>query len=279
MSVGVDQERVAVVTGVTSGFGKEISQRLVNDGWIVNGLARTADKLNTMREQLGERFIPRPCDISEPAYLKDVRDEITDQFPVLNLLVHSAGMPLRLGAEETSPEDLRSAMDTNYHGAIAVIAAFRPALENADRADIIAITSAGAGIPNPGSAGYSASKAAIGQWMTFLAHGAPDNLGVHDIRPGNANTEGHPVEPREPLLPQLKEATDASHFIKAIFKDIKMRLTTTDVETVAEAVMSKIGQPSSQLYIPGFLRGIDGAATFMPMKMAAIVDSHRAKPE
>ena len=56
-------EKIALISGASSGFGLELSKILVNKGWKVIGLARRAEKLAQLKEELGDNFYPLVLDI------------------------------------------------------------------------------------------------------------------------------------------------------------------------------------------------------------------------
>lgn len=58
------QQQITLVTGASSGIGEALSKELIHQGYKVIGLARSVDKLNQMKEELGENFTPIECDVS-----------------------------------------------------------------------------------------------------------------------------------------------------------------------------------------------------------------------
>lgn len=230
---------VAVVTGASSkGFGEQIVHDLAADetDWYIWALARRGDRLQVLGELAGSGAME--CDLTNPEQVAEVSEEILAVTPNIHLLVNNAGMALRGRFGEVDPDDLERAMDTNYHGTRRITDGLRPGLERAAASgrhvDVVNVVSAAAGITNPRSGGYGASKAAqltLSRCQTVEFR--PLGISVHAVHPGKANTEGHPQKPSSSPI---------------------SRLTRTDIEAVSKAVLGRIGKPSGEVYVPGILR-------------------------
>lgn len=107
----------AVITGAGSGIGKAIAAAMVRSGATVVGLGRNKDKLLNASDEIGEKYIPYVCDVSEVRDLKNRISEIADQFDNkhIDILVNCAGT--KTGNEEvyfkTTPEDFDTVINTN----------------------------------------------------------------------------------------------------------------------------------------------------------------------
>src|SRR5689334_11112165 len=81
----IDQEPgTAIVTGAGRGFGREVAAALVDAGWRVVGLARTAADLAQVREELGDRFTPMSADAVDEAVARSAISEYQPSLLVLN---------------------------------------------------------------------------------------------------------------------------------------------------------------------------------------------------
>ncbi|KAH8373142.1 farnesol dehydrogenase [Drosophila serrata] len=111
--------RVAVVTGASSGIGAACCRDLVAKGMVVVGLARREDRLQELKDSLpaeqAKRFHPRKCDVSQEQEVIDTFAWIDAQLGGADVLVNNAGI-VRPGVgiiSEGNSSDLRAILDTN----------------------------------------------------------------------------------------------------------------------------------------------------------------------
>lgn len=246
---------IAVVTGASSGFGEEIVRRLADEGWMTIGVARRGDRLAALAEEVGGDYVV--CDITDPVRVRLAAGAILGWHVVggrapVNLLVNNAGMPLREHFDDADEAAVTEVTDTNYLGSFRMVTALLPGLEAAGQADIINVVSAAATITNPGSGPYGASKRAqLGYSQALAVDLRPRGINVHAILPGKADTEGHPQkESHSPLS----------------------RLTRTDIDSVADAVMDRIGKKPADVYVPKILKWVAVANVVAPVTTGRVVN-------
>ena len=110
------QNKSVVVTGASSGLGLIMSRAFAKRGGRVFGLARSADKLNELEDELGDAFQAVPCDVREEEQVRDAFETISESAGRVDVLVNNAGLG-RFGAvEELSVEDWDVQMETNVRG-------------------------------------------------------------------------------------------------------------------------------------------------------------------
>jgi short-subunit dehydrogenase len=241
---------IAVVTGATSGFGEEIFRRLAVS-YMPIAIARREDRLIDLTEEAGGEYYV--CDISNPGNVEAVASHILDQHPAINVLVNNAGMGLRYRFDDVDSEKAKEVMATNYMGTFLLTRALMPGLEEAaPDADIINIVSAAAGITNPHSGPYGASKAAqLAYSRSLMTDLAPRGIRVHTINPSKANTEGHPQSDSHSLL---------------------SRVTHTDIGSVATATLDRIGKKPREVYVPRIGKLLAVAQVVAPISTTRLVD-------
>src|SRR5689334_22794328 len=155
-SAGLPLKRIAVVTGASSGIGAAIAHALAQGGWQTVLLARREDRLRALAEEVGGEY--EVCDVGRRDDVERVAARIAERHPQLHLLVNNAGIPGRRGFAEIDLDRLEEVLRVNYLGAVWCLRAFLPALERAERSDVVNIVSV-AGTVAYGPAGpYSASK-------------------------------------------------------------------------------------------------------------------------
>ena len=158
--MGTLSEKVAVVTGATSGIGAALTRRLYTEGATVLGVGRRADVL-AEEETRGEgRFIGIATDLSDPGARPLAIEAITAYAPRIDLLVNNAGeasyeTPLELGYARW-----RKLFEVNLDAAIELSLALAPRL--APGGSLINVSSVTAKLPaNARFAAYAATKGAL----------------------------------------------------------------------------------------------------------------------
>lgn len=150
----MNNRRIAVVTGASSGIGAATARRLAAEGFEVICAARRRDRIEALAAEIGGRALA--CDITVDA---DV-DRLAQQAgPQLAVLVNNAGGAFR--QEPVAVADLaawQAMFDVNVLGAARVTQALLPALIAAQGV-IVFVTSTAADAPYEGGAGYNAAKA------------------------------------------------------------------------------------------------------------------------
>ena len=180
-------QRVAVVTGASSGIGAEIARALARRGWHCVLLARREDRLKPLAEEIGGEY--ELCDVTD----RDAVFAVAARHPQVNLLVNNAGIPARASFLEGDPEQIEAAMRTNYLAGIWCLRAFLPALEAAAPADVVNIVSVAGTVALPASGPYAASKhAQLAFSRATAAQLRNRGIRVHTIKPGFVETEGFP---------------------------------------------------------------------------------------
>ena len=177
-------QRIAVVTGASSGIGAEIARALAKRDWHCVLLARREDRLRALADEIGGAY--EICDVTD----RGAVDAVATRHPRLDLLVNNAGVPARSSFLEG---DVETALRTNYLGGIWCVRAFLPALEAAVPSDIVNIVSVAGTVALPASGPYAASKHAQ---LAFSRATAAELRGrgirVHTVKPGFVETEGFP---------------------------------------------------------------------------------------
>ncbi len=177
-------QRVAVVTGASSGIGAEIARALTARGWHCVLLARREDRLRTLAQELDAEY--EVCDVTDRAAV----EAAASRHPHVNLLVNNAGVPARASFLEG---DVETAMRTNYLGGIWCLRAFLPALEAAAPSDVVNIVSVAGTVALPASGPYAASKhAQLAFSRAMAAELRGRGIRVHTVKPGFVETEGFP---------------------------------------------------------------------------------------
>jgi NADP-dependent 3-hydroxy acid dehydrogenase YdfG len=182
-------ERIAVVTGASSGIGAATARQLARAGFHVVAGARRSDRLEPLAEEVGATTLA--LDVTDPASVDAFTAAVADRHGHADLLVNNAGAALGLDpVADGHDQDWQTMLDTNVVGLLRVTRGFLPLLRAAPHAHIVNLGSIAGFEVYPGGAGYAASKhavRAITQVLRLELNGEP--IRVTEIAPGMVETE------------------------------------------------------------------------------------------
>ncbi|MEQ9104523.1 MAG: SDR family oxidoreductase [Rhodothermales bacterium] len=185
-------DKVAVVTGASSGLGARFSKDLVAKGAQVFGLARRQDRLDALAEELGPRFTGIVCDVRLEDAVKDAFDRIGDR---VDILINNAGLGKFGPADEMSLETWQQLMDVNLTGVFLCTRAAIPLMRAQNEADgfgghILNVASVAGLIGNPNVGAYNVTKYGLrGYSESLFKELRNDGIKVTCIFPGSIETE------------------------------------------------------------------------------------------
>ena len=151
---------IALITGASAGLGEELARLLLQKGWVVIGVARNEAKLKQLHSEFAEIFHFRKCDVSDPAQIKKVSDDLKRQHLFPSLFFLNAG---RLDFEGDGALEMathRQTLDTNYFGTMGWIEQWLPHCLK-EGGTFVGFSSILAQQASPHIAAYCASKGAI----------------------------------------------------------------------------------------------------------------------
>lgn len=181
------EKKVVLITGASSGMGKEAALTLVREGHVVYGAARRVEKMRDLVEAGGHAVA---LDVTDEAQVREVVARILAEAGGIDVLVNNAGFGLYGAVEDTSLDDARRQFEVNLFGVAAITKAVLPSMRAQKRGRIINITSMGGKIHTPLGAWYHASKHALEGWSDCLRlETAPFGIDVVIVEPGAIATE------------------------------------------------------------------------------------------
>jgi NADP-dependent 3-hydroxy acid dehydrogenase YdfG len=182
-------ERIAVVTGASSGIGAATTRQLASVGFHVVAGARRTDRLRVLAEEVGATTLA--LDVTDPASVEAFAAAARDRHGRVDLLVNNAGTGVGLDpVADGRDEDWQATLDTNVVGLLRVTRTFLPLLRAAPSAHIVNLGSIAGFEVYPGGAGYAASKhavRAITDTLRLELNGEP--IRITEIAPGMVETE------------------------------------------------------------------------------------------
>ena len=186
-------KKTVVITGATSGFGKACVDRFAADGWNLVLVARREERLNEIKQDLGEDLKVHllPLDVRDREAVASSFASLPDEFSAVDVLVNNAGLALGLEPSwQTDLDDWDTMVDTNIKGVLYCTRALLPGMVERNSGQIVNIGSVAGNWPYPGGNVYGGTKAFVQQFSRNLRC---DLLGkkirVTNIEPGMAETE------------------------------------------------------------------------------------------
>ncbi|MBB5853076.1 SDR family oxidoreductase [Amycolatopsis umgeniensis] len=195
------ENRVAVVTGASSGIGEATARRLAASGAAVALIARRTDRLEMLAKEIegdGGTALVLAADVADAGAMRAAAAEVEAKLGRADLLFNNAGVMLAAPIDELATDDWQRMIDVNLTGLMNAIGAFVPHLvaSAAEKgvADLVNTSSIGAQGIFPSFAVYAASKAYVTHLSKNLrADLGPKHVRVAAIEPGLVETElqGH----------------------------------------------------------------------------------------
>ncbi len=145
---------LGLVTGASAGFGYSISKKLIELGYNVIGCGRRAEKLEELKQELGEKFYPLVFDMTDTAEnINKVLVDLPAEFQIgqIDLLVNNAGLALGLEpADKAELDDWYTMIDTNVKGLVTITRLILPSMVKKKSGLIINMGSIAGTYPYPG---------------------------------------------------------------------------------------------------------------------------------
>jgi NAD(P)-dependent dehydrogenase (short-subunit alcohol dehydrogenase family) len=179
-----------LITGVSSGFGRELAKEVLSRGEVVAGTLRQTDQMEEFRALAPGRSLPYQLDVTEAATIAQTVNKVIQDTGRIDVLVNNAGYGLIGAAEETSDAESRKLFETNFFGLLNVTKAVVPHMRAARRGHIINLSSL-AGIKGiPGVSLYCATKFAVEGFSESLAGElAAFGIRITIVEPGGFRTD------------------------------------------------------------------------------------------
>jgi NADP-dependent 3-hydroxy acid dehydrogenase YdfG len=192
MGVSVDLAgRHVLVTGASSGIGAATARSIVACGGSVALLARRKERLDDLCDELGERAIDVPADVTDLEGLEAAIDEAARALGGLDGIVAVAGKSMTGTIATGTPQRWRELLDVNLVGPLATIQYATRHFPPSGRRDVVLVGSVGSITPVPGAAIYAASKRGLRAAFDGLRlELAPAGINVGLVMPGMFETEG-----------------------------------------------------------------------------------------
>ncbi|OBJ84862.1 oxidoreductase [Mycobacterium asiaticum] len=238
-----------LITGCSTGFGREIAQAALEAGHSVAVTARRAETVQGFADEFGDRALPMALDVTEPGQIAAAVSTAVDAFGGIDVLVNNAGHGYLSAVEEGEDAEVRKLFDVNYFGAVNMIKAVLPGMRARGSGRIINMSSMTGLVANPPNAYYSSTKFALEAITEALATEVrPLGIKVTAIEPGAFRTDWATRSMKESSSPIADYADVAAR--KDLIKQFADHLPG-DPRKVAEAVLmvSELDDPPLRLLL------------------------------
>jgi short-subunit dehydrogenase len=162
-------DRAAVVTGASSGIGKEIARDLHRRGHQVILVARSVDKLTELAEELGDGALPLPADLADRAARAALPDRIAALGLTPEILVNNAGFSTTGPVWKADPGAELKMVEVDVVAVVDLTTRLLGGMVERGRGALLNVASTAAFQPLPGQAGYAAGKAFVLSYTQSLA--------------------------------------------------------------------------------------------------------------
>jgi uncharacterized protein len=184
----------ALVTGASSGLGAEAARRLAARGAHLVLVARRADRLETLADELraahGATVTPLPLDLTAPAPGHALKSELTARGITLGTLVNNAGFGSYGPFVDADPDRITDEVRLNVASLVDLSRTFLPELVTTGRGALLNVASTASFQPCPSMAVYGATKAFVRSFTEALWYETRDTgLRVLCLAPGSTRTE------------------------------------------------------------------------------------------
>ena len=257
-------EKVAVVTGASSGIGFETALALAREGYHTYATMRDitkSDKIKELGEKDGLKISVLELDVNNDDSVKAAIKKILDEKQRIDVLVNNAGWGLWGCVEDVSVDEFKTQFETNFFSVIRLIQEVGPTMRKQGSGKIINISSVAGRIGFPASPAYISSKFALeGLSESLRLEMAPFGVDVIIIEPGVIKTNFlNPVR----LAKKSESDTAYRDITTKVVSGVKMMAEMgTPPKEVADTIVKSINDDKS---LPRYIVGND-ASMFLEAK-------------
>lgn len=181
------EKKIIVITGASSGMGKDAALQLIEEGYTVYGAARRVDQMKELEDKGGHAIA---MDVTNEEQMIDAVNQIINEQGRIDVLINNAGYAIYGAVEDTTIADARRQFDVNIFGLARLTQLVLPHMRKQGSGRIINTSSMGGKIYTPLGAWYHATKHALEGWSDCLRLEVKQfGIDVVIIEPGIIKTE------------------------------------------------------------------------------------------
>ena len=233
------KNKVVLITGASSGIGKQTAIEFAKLGSNIILVARRKNKLEQVENELKKfnvNTLVCTCDVSKKDQVEKMSKIVLEKFNSIDILVNNAGFAIYGSVYDLSINDIESQMETNYFGMIYCTKNFLPLMLEKKSGHIVNVASVAASFGLPGIASYCASKFAMLGFSEGLKHElSGTGVGITVVSPIMVKTNffDHPSFEKMP----------------------KYSPTSLNSKTVAKVIVKAANSSRLEIITPSIVRG------------------------
>jgi NADP-dependent 3-hydroxy acid dehydrogenase YdfG len=227
LSTDQNTGRVAVITGASSGIGEATARALAADGHRLALLARRADRIQALADELGDGAIAIEADVTDRDSIVAAAERVQRELGGADILVNNAGVMLLAPFSSDQKAEIRQMVEVNLLGAMTATEVFLDQLRDGG-GDLVNLSSVAGRTARPGNAVYAATKWGMNGWSESLRQELQPDIRVMVIEPGAVATE---------LTDHITHG-DTKQAVEQMYD--QMSITAPDI---AEVIAFAVGRP------------------------------------
>jgi NAD(P)-dependent dehydrogenase (short-subunit alcohol dehydrogenase family) len=248
------------ITGTSSGFGRQLTEQLLERGDRVFATLRKPTALDDLQALHGDRLCVAVLDVTDATTVRTVVGQAFAEWGHIDVVVNNAAYGLFGAGEEVSDEQIRHQIDTNLLGSIHVIRAVLPYFRAQRGGRVLQVSSEGGQIAYPGFSVYHATKWGIEGFIESVAQEvAPFGIEFTIAEPGPART-GFRAGLVSPSAMHAYEATPAG--------DVRRAVETGSFKLIGDAVKMARAMIASADRHPAPRRLVMGSTSYSAIRAA-----------
>ena len=254
-----------LITGVSSGFGYEMTKILLKKGDTVIGTVRNTTKVESLIKQYPDTFDCCLLDVTDVAAVQQTVKESFEKHGKIDVVVSNAGYGLFGCVEELSDEEINHIIATNLVGSIQLLKASVPYMRKQGGGRMIQMSTYGAQVAYPANSMYHATKFGIEGFCEALAQEvAQFNIGVTMVEPGGARTEFRYGSAKVAKL--MSEYESCHGFLNML--DASKGLAPGDPVKMAERIIESVDKTPAPLRMVLGSQALDATITRLKERVA-----------
>ncbi len=188
MSTDRTNNRVAVITGASSGIGEATARALAGSGHRLALLARRADRIEALAAEIGDAAIAIAADVTDHESMVNAAERVGRELGGADILVNNAGVMLLAPFSAEQRAETRQMVEVNLLGAMTATEVFLDQLR-AGEGDLVNVSSVAGRTARAGNSVYAATKWGMNGWSEALRQELQPDVRVTVIEPGAVATE------------------------------------------------------------------------------------------
>jgi NAD(P)-dependent dehydrogenase (short-subunit alcohol dehydrogenase family) len=245
-------DKVALVTGSSSGIGFETSLMLARAGFNTYASMRNLEKSKNITEIAKKEKLPLQVvqlDVNNDGSVKDAIDKILKADQRIDVLINNAGYGLFGSVEDTSIEEIKAQFETNFFGVVRVTQQVLPLMRRQNSGTIVNVSSVGGRIGLPALSAYHSTKFALEGLSESIAFELePFGIRVVIIEPGvirtnilnSSSSAKKALDPKSPYFSLSQKLNDN-------FKSMMESELSSPPEEVAKVILQAVTSENPQL--------------------------------